>query len=173
MDTPTKIGPVEFAPLSIPLERRLQTLSALWFSGMTFFFPFFNVFLIYYILFYTNYWWLLVLYAIWYYLDFETPKRGGRPSRIAQDLTTNKWFVDYFPIKLIKTADFDPEKNYLIGYHPHGVISIACLMSFGMFASQILILDPKLQRSCIDIWTHSERHPQSMKVAVRICKKCR
>ena len=37
----------------------------------------------------------------------------------------------YFPIKLIKTVNLDPEKSYLMGYHPHGV------MTFGAFGGLI------------------------------------
>ena len=34
-----------------------------------------------------------------------------------------KYFANYFPVKLIKTADIDAGKgNYLFGSHPHGVL---------------------------------------------------
>lgn len=44
-----------------------------------------------------------------------------------------KWYNEYFPIKLIKTAELDPSKNYLFGSHPHGVL---CSGAFGSFASE-------------------------------------
>ena len=28
---------------------------------------------------------------------------------------------DYYPITLIKTNDLDPQRNYIFGYHPHGL----------------------------------------------------
>ncbi|PFX11450.1 Diacylglycerol O-acyltransferase 2 [Stylophora pistillata] len=30
---------------------------------------------------------------------------------------------DYYPITLVKTSDLDPQKNYIFGYHPHGVFT--------------------------------------------------
>lgn len=36
--------------------------------------------------------------------------------------------ANYFPIKLIKTVDLPPDRNYLFACHPHGVIT------FGIFA---------------------------------------
>ena len=39
-------------------------------------------------------------------------------------------FANYFPIKLHKTAELDPNKNYLFGYHPHGIISIGAYVNF-------------------------------------------
>lgn len=37
---------------------------------------------------------------------------------------------DYFPASLIKTADLDPNKNYLITIHPHGVLSMGSFLNF-------------------------------------------
>ena len=34
----------------------------------------------------------------------------------------NKYFKDYFPIELIKTADLDPHGKYLLCSHPHGAM---------------------------------------------------
>lgn len=40
-----------------------------------------------------------------------------------------KLMVDYFPVKLVKTADLDPGRNYLLGNHPHGVICFGAIFS--------------------------------------------
>jgi len=45
-------------------------------------------------------------------------------------MTIHKHFANYFPIKLHKTAELDPKKNYLFGYHPHGIISIGAYVNF-------------------------------------------
>ena len=34
----------------------------------------------------------------------------------------NKYFKDYFPIELIKTADLHPDGKYLLCSHPHGAM---------------------------------------------------
>lgn len=44
-----------------------------------------------------------------------------------------QYFTDYFPLSLEKTADISPDKNYLVGLHPHGVISCSL---YGNFASE-------------------------------------
>ena len=50
-------------------------------------------------------------------------------SQWCRDLTVWKYAAKYHPISLIKTSDLDPEKNYLMGYHPHGVfVSGACAL---------------------------------------------
>lgn len=38
---------------------------------------------------------------------------------------------DYFPARLVKTADLDPNKNYVCGYHPHGIFCAGAFAAFG------------------------------------------
>ena len=43
-----------------------------------------------------------------------------------------KYYANYFPVKLVKTAELDPNKgNYLLGSHPHGIISVGAVASIG------------------------------------------
>lgn len=58
-------------------------------------------------------------YVIFIMLD-TAPEMGGRKIMSIRQLAFWKWFRDYFPIRLKKTVDLDPKKNYLFGYHPHG-----------------------------------------------------
>nr|XP_033805015.1 2-acylglycerol O-acyltransferase 2 isoform X2 [Geotrypetes seraphini] len=37
---------------------------------------------------------------------------------------------DYFPISLVKTADLDPRQNYVLGFHPHGVLVAGAFVNF-------------------------------------------
>ena len=42
-----------------------------------------------------------------------------------------KHFANFFPVKLVKTAELDPDKgNYLLGSHPHGIICAGATASF-------------------------------------------
>lgn len=41
-----------------------------------------------------------------------------------------KHYRDFFPVHLIKTAELDPSKNYILGYHPHGVLSAGAFCHF-------------------------------------------
>ncbi|PAV83972.1 hypothetical protein WR25_21710 [Diploscapter pachys] len=43
-----------------------------------------------------------------------------------------KWYGDYFPVKIHKTTDLPPNRNYLIGCHPHGIIGLG---ANGLFMS--------------------------------------
>ena len=59
---------------------------------------------------------------------------GGRSGWV-KDKIRNwvfwKYFVRYFPIRLVKTANLDAEKNYVIGSHPHGICSAGAFGAFG------------------------------------------
>ncbi|XP_071317549.1 2-acylglycerol O-acyltransferase 3b [Trachinotus anak] len=85
--------------------------------------------LIVYLMF-TSLWPLSTLYFIWLVMDWQTPERGGRRT-----LAVRKWKVwdhlrDFFPIKLVKTAELDPNKNYILGCHPHGIMSAGAFSCF-------------------------------------------
>lgn len=30
--------------------------------------------------------------------------------------------AEFYPITMVKTADLDPDKTYILGYHPHGIL---------------------------------------------------
>ena len=61
----------------------------------------------------------------------------GRTGRRGRGLTkTNQprfWTLlrEYFDAEVIKTADLDPDRRYVFGYHPHGVLSFGCMCNFG------------------------------------------
>ena len=49
-----------------------------------------------------------------------------------RNATLWKYCANYFPVKLVKTAELDPNKgNYLLGSHPHGMIGLGAFMTFG------------------------------------------
>lgn len=48
-----------------------------------------------------------------------------------RSLNVWKYFADYFPMKIIKTVDLPPNKNYLFAYHPHGIICFTFFIHFG------------------------------------------
>lgn len=39
-------------------------------------------------------------------------------------------YKNYFPIKLVKTCELDPKRNYLLCSHPHGILSSGAFVSF-------------------------------------------
>uniref|UniRef100_A0A3B3CQS0 Monoacylglycerol O-acyltransferase 3a n=1 Tax=Oryzias melastigma TaxID=30732 RepID=A0A3B3CQS0_ORYME len=81
----------------------------------------------------SDWWTVSLLYAGWLWLDWDTPSSGGRRSQWVRSWTVWEHFRDYFPLKLIKTVDLDPAKNYIFGFHPHGVLVAG---GFGNFCTE-------------------------------------
>ncbi|XP_055417859.1 2-acylglycerol O-acyltransferase 3-like [Bubalus kerabau] len=90
--------------------------------------PFFS-FLASFLLF-TSLWWLSVLYSVWLFLDQDIPHRGGRCCQWTRNWALWKHLSDYFPIKLIKTAELPSDGNYVPVTHPHGILAIASFCNF-------------------------------------------
>lgn len=131
-----KIPKVEFAPLHVPLERRLQTLAAAaWFFITAFGSPMSWCFTLLALLF--GYHWLRLLviaYLIFAYCDRETSLTGGRRKRLYIPFRNFVWwryFRNYFPVELVKTVDLDPSKNYLFCSFPHGILATGITSAFG------------------------------------------
>uniref|UniRef100_A0A0N5AI68 Acyltransferase n=1 Tax=Syphacia muris TaxID=451379 RepID=A0A0N5AI68_9BILA len=77
--------------------------------------------------------WLLLLYFIWFYYDFRTPRRGGYSKSIVKWWRTqrlHKYFSAYFPSYLHKTAELLTGKNYLLVCHPHGIFPFGVYTCF-------------------------------------------
>ncbi|KAH7641153.1 2-acylglycerol O-acyltransferase 2-A isoform X1 [Dermatophagoides farinae] len=121
---------IKFAPLFIPLRRRLQTAAVFYycsnflFSGTTVL-----IFLLY--LLFTPYYYLSLIYLGWWIFDQETPVRGGRRWHWFRRLPMWRWFAEYFPVKLIKTTDLPADRNYIFGMHPHGILCFSHFVNFG------------------------------------------
>ncbi|XP_067463929.1 2-acylglycerol O-acyltransferase 3b [Thunnus thynnus] len=110
----------------------METLSVLQWVLTFLFLGVICIILMVYLMF-TSLWPLPTLYFIWLMKDWQTPERGGR--RI---MAIRKWKVwehhrDYFPIKLVKTAELNPNKNYIVGCHPHGIM---CAGGFACFTTE-------------------------------------
>ena len=142
-----KIFGVEFAPFFLPLERRMQTFAVLyWMSTFLFFGPVF-VLLSLYLFLYTRLWFLPVLYYTWLVYDLDTCNRGGRTGwwvRFVRGWRLWRHYRNFFPVSLVKTAELDPEQNYLLGYHPHGVLCSGAFSSFATEAGGFSSLYPGL-----------------------------
>ncbi|XP_030072773.1 2-acylglycerol O-acyltransferase 1 [Microcaecilia unicolor] len=120
---------IEFAPLNIPLARRIQTAAVLqWvFSFLLLAQCCVGVFIL---LILRSYWLVIALYVLWLYFDWDTPQTGGRRWQWVRNWTVWKFFKDYFPIHLVKTTSLDPKHNYLFGFHPHGVLVAGAFGNF-------------------------------------------
>eukprot|EP00126_Sphaerothecum_destruens_P011270 Sdes_comp20884_c1_seq1m17940 len=121
---------VRLAPLSVPLNRRLQTLTVMLFWAAI---PLSFVLCLCMLL--SPFWWgLIVPYLVFVALD-KCPRFGGRRILSYKRLKLWNHFRDYFPVSLIKSSELDPSKNYVFGYHPHGIISLGALVNFATDAT--------------------------------------
>ncbi len=141
MSAGTKIMEVEFAPLRIPLKRRLQTF-AVWQWTLSFLFLGLVClgFMIY--LCFTPWYPIPLLYTVWYAYDYRTPERGGRVWGWARRWAIWKHYRDYFPVKLVKTASLSPKKNYILALHPHGIMGHGPFVNFATDATGFATLFP-------------------------------
>jgi len=123
---------IEWAPIRIPIERRLQTLAVLcWISTFTLLNTV-GTGLFLYVLFYSStYRWMPILYMAWAVYDWKTPEQGGRKWKYTPFSPMTKYFRDYFPIEMVKTADLNPERKYLLCSHPHGVMPAGINIAVG------------------------------------------
>ncbi|CAG2172363.1 unnamed protein product [Oppiella nova] len=56
---------------------------------------------------------------------------GGRISHWVRNMSIWRHYANYFPVKLVKTEDLDPERNYMFVCHPHGVMVGSHVANFG------------------------------------------
>ena len=92
--------------------------------------------LLIYNVFFSEYYYIGLMYTVWWLCDVHVCNTGGRRGHLVtwvRSWTLWTHLRDYFPIRLIKTADLDPGHNYIFCCHPHGVI---CFGSTTVFASE-------------------------------------
>ncbi|RDA90023.1 hypothetical protein CP533_5262 [Ophiocordyceps camponoti-saundersi (nom. inval.)] len=118
---------IHLAPFSIPLRRRMQT-AAVFLHCMSiailvslFWFTCANPFT----------WPVLIPYLI-HLLVSSVALDGSLAYRSEwlRSLSLWKFFAGYFPMRLHKTHDLSPTRKYIIGYHPHGIISHGAWSAF-------------------------------------------
>eukprot|EP00071_Canis_lupus_P029827 XP_022263384.1 2-acylglycerol O-acyltransferase 2 isoform X1 [Canis lupus familiaris] len=96
-------------------------------------------------LLFTRFWVVSVLYAAWWYRDRDTPRQGGRPVQALRRCFLWKYMRDYFPVTLVKTAELDPSRNYLAGFHPHGVLAAGAFVNLCTESTGFPLLFPGIR----------------------------
>ncbi|GBN73325.1 2-acylglycerol O-acyltransferase 1 [Araneus ventricosus] len=132
---------IEFAPLSLPLERRLQTAAVLYYCTSFLCFGPTAVGLFIYLLF-TRFFFIPLLYFAWFVYDHKKCCQGGRRFEWVRRWKLWRYFADYFPVTMVKKADLDPNKNYIFGYHPHGIFCSGAFSCFGTEARDFSTVFP-------------------------------
>ncbi|XP_063967207.1 2-acylglycerol O-acyltransferase 2-like isoform X2 [Lytechinus pictus] len=124
----------KFAPINIPLHRRLETGAVLiWWYIFMWIRMTVQLFLV--VLLFTRYFWVSFVLMGWAYYDRHTSKRGGRRSDFMRRCRIWKKMADYFPAHLVKTAELDPNRNFIFGVHPHGIMSVGAFINFATEAT--------------------------------------
>ncbi|XP_055609791.1 2-acylglycerol O-acyltransferase 1-like isoform X1 [Uranotaenia lowii] len=144
---------IEWAPLNVPLRRRLETLSAfLWMCLFLFGELWMLLYYVYLLIFggiYAKT--FCILYGAFIYYDREAGQNGGRGQGVKwmRNLYIWKLFHSYFPAKLHKTVDLPANRNYIFAAFPHGVLSTSTFMSFATDHNKFYQLFPGIRsRAC-------------------------
>jgi len=74
----------------------------------------------------------MLLFLIWqFYFDNEPLKGTASRWKWFRRWPLWKWSSEYFPVKLVKTADLPPDKGpYMIAAFPHGILPFSIMCNF-------------------------------------------
>ncbi|KAL3277964.1 hypothetical protein HHI36_013304 [Cryptolaemus montrouzieri] len=126
---------LKFAPINLPIKRRIQTLSAAVWIYTLVFGGLISFSITLYLILYTRLWWLTLIYVVWAYFDRHTPETGGRRIDSVRESEWWGYFRNYFPIRLYRLPwlKFPTDKNYLFCCFPHGLLTGG---AFSVFATE-------------------------------------
>ncbi|KAJ7319800.1 hypothetical protein JRQ81_019311 [Phrynocephalus forsythii] len=143
---------IEFAPRSVPLERRLQTATVVqWVFSF-----------------------LGLVHACTLLPSLRTPPAGwsgqgmwGKWFCLDDSVESGEDILFFCPgdeksqelsmdwsLQLVKTADLDPGQNYIFGFHPHGVLVAGAFINFCTEATEFSKVFPGLSPHLmmLDLW---------------------
>lgn len=125
-------SPIRWAPLNIPLQRRLQTLVVLLHTLSIAI----CLSLFWFLCAIPLFWPIIIPYLI-YLLSSNASTSGtlSHRSEFLRRLPVWSLFASYFPARLHRTQELSPTRKYIFGYHPHGILSLG---AFGAFATEAL-----------------------------------
>lgn len=123
---------IRWAPLNVPLQRRLQTLVVLCHTLCIAI----CVSIFFFLCAIPLFWPLLIPYMI--YTMTSNASTSGTLSHRSEFLRSSSvWslFASYFPARLHRSQELPPTRKYIFGYHPHGIIGLG---AFGAFATEAM-----------------------------------
>ena len=139
---------IRWAPLNVPLQRRLQTLLVLLHTlsiagGLALFCFLCTIPLL---------WPILVPYLL--YVLLSRAAVDGKLSHRSERIRGSKiWslFGSYFPARLHRSQELEPTRKYIFGYHPHGIISHGAFAAFGTEALGFSQLFPGITNTLLTL----------------------
>ncbi|PVH94961.1 DAGAT-domain-containing protein [Periconia macrospinosa] len=123
---------IRFAPLNVPLQRRLQTLAVLMHTLSVA-----GLVGIFFLLCAIPLLWPILLPYTLFVLFSNAGTSGELSYRSKRWRNAKVWslFASYFPARLHRSQELEPTRKYIFGYHPHGIISHG---AFAAFATEAL-----------------------------------
>ncbi|SMQ52650.1 unnamed protein product [Zymoseptoria tritici ST99CH_1A5] len=123
---------IRWAPLNVPVQRRLQTVMVLVHTlsiagGLALFLLLCAIPIL---------WPIVIPYML--YCTFSRASINGELKQRSEWCRKSKiWslFGSYFPARLHRSQELEPTRKYIFGYHPHGIISHG---AFAAFATEAL-----------------------------------
>ncbi|EDU41812.1 diacylglycerol O-acyltransferase 2A [Pyrenophora tritici-repentis] len=155
---------IRFAPMNVPLQRRLQTLAVLMHTlsivgSLAIFFFLCSIPLL---------WPILLPYTI--YVLFSNAGTSGelsfRSDRMRR-LPVWSLFASYFPARLHRSQELEPTRKYIFGYHPHGIISHGAFAAFATEALGFAQLFPGITNALLTLDSNF-RYPIYREYALRL-----
>ncbi|KAF2854729.1 diacylglycerol O-acyltransferas-like protein 2B [Plenodomus tracheiphilus IPT5] len=155
---------IRFAPMNVPLQRRLQTLAVLMHTlsivgGLAIFFFLCSIPLL---------WPIMLPYCV--YVLFSNAGTSGELSFRSERFRRLKvWslFASYYPARLHRSKELEPTRKYIFGYHPHGIISHGAFAAFATEALGFSQLFPGITNALLTLDSNF-RYPIYREYALRL-----
>ncbi|KAK7527422.1 diacylglycerol O-acyltransferase 2 [Phyllosticta citriasiana] len=139
---------IRWAPLNVPLKRRLQTLMVL-FHTLTI-----VCFLaLYFLICSIPFLWPIIFPYTIYVLFSNAGTSGNLRHRSNWFRRSPIWslYASYFPARLHRTTELPPTRKYIFGYHPHGILSHGAFAAFATEALGFSQLFPGITNSLLTL----------------------
>jgi 2-acylglycerol O-acyltransferase 2 len=139
---------IRFAPMNVPLQRRLQTLVVLFHSTCIAL----SISAFFFLCAIPIFWPLLIIYMI-YCMSSNAATSGTLKYRSNLLRSSPIWslFASYFPARLHRSQELPPTRKYIFGYHPHGIISHGAFAAFGTEALGFSQLFPGITNTLLTL----------------------
>ncbi|KAH8372647.1 hypothetical protein KR009_001913 [Drosophila setifemur] len=140
---------IEWAPLRVPLERRLQVAITACFTSMLVVLLSVSFLLVAGSLIYGGLLLrsLMVIYLGYVYVHHKKTQSvvDGNGWMLTRTNRVHRYYRDYFPVELVKTAELPPNKNYILASFPHGILGTGIGINMGLDISKWLELFPQVR----------------------------
>lgn len=139
---------IRWAPLNVPLKRRLQTAMLLLHTLSI-------------AMFLTFFFWLCAIPILWpiiipYLIHILISTRHTDGTLKLRSESFRRWkiwslFASYFPARMHRTQELLPTRKYIFGYHPHGIIAHGGFVGFGTEAMGFSNLFPGITNTLLTL----------------------